>query len=222
MSHPTLKIGLIDYGMGNLHSVRRSLERLGCTVVDIRSEADLTFQDALILPGVGAFDPAMDNLASTGLIPHLKTWARDGRPLLGICLGLQLLFESSEEGCRQGLGLLPGRVERLPDDADERIPHMGWAPLDPVKDCPLLRHGDPTAWVYFVHSYAAVPCSDENILAATAPFGDRPVTAMVWQDRVGACQFHPEKSAECGSQMLKRWLSWLESIRSAGQSQENL
>ena len=130
-------------------------------------------------------------------------------PLLGICLGLQLLFESSEEGEREGLGLLPGRVERLPDHPRERIPHMGWAPLNPVMDCPLLRRGDPTAWVYFVHSYAAVPSADEDILAATAPFGDRSVTAMVWHNRVGACQFHPEKSADCGSLMLKRWLGWL-------------
>ncbi|WP_255326784.1 imidazole glycerol phosphate synthase subunit HisH [Synechococcus sp. CC9616] len=220
MSHPALRIGLIDYGMGNLHSVRRSLERLGGDVLDVRSEADLASPNALILPGVGAFDPAMENLESTGLIPHLKSWALDRRPLLGICLGLQLLFESSEEGSRQGLALLPGRVERLPDDPRERIPHMGWAPLNPVMDCPLLRQGDPTAWVYFVHSYAAVPSSNENVLAATAPFADSPVTAMVWRDRVGACQFHPEKSADCGSLMLKRWLSWLESIQSVGNTQE--
>ena len=181
--------------------------------MDIRSEADLTSPNALILPGVGAFDPAMDNLESTGLVPHMKTWVSNGGPLLGICLGLQLLFESSEEGVRQGLGMLPGRVVRLPDDPRERIPHMGWAPLNPVMDCPLLRRGDPTAWVYFVHSYAAVPSADEDILAATAPFGDRSVTAMVWHNRVGACQFHPEKSADCGSLMLKRWLSWLGTIQ---------
>ena len=222
MIQHTLKIGLIDYGMGNLHSVRRCLERLGCVVIDVRSDADLTSPDALILPGVGAFDPAMENLESTGLIPHLKTWVADERPLLGICLGLQLLFESSEEGCRQGLGLIPGRVKRLPDDPRERIPHMGWAPLNPVLDCPLLRQNDPTAWVYFVHSYAAVPSSDVNVLAATASFGDFPVTAMVWRDRVGACQFHPEKSADCGSLMLRRWLHWLESIQSVDNSRAQL
>lgn len=220
MSQQPLIIGLIDYGMGNLHSVRKALERLGCSVVDVRSEADLTAPDALILPGVGAFDPAMVNLETTGLIPHLNKWVSRGGPLLGICLGLQLLFERSDEGSREGLGLLPGRVERLPADGKERIPHMGWAPLNPVMDCPLLGRNDPAAWVYFVHSYAAVPDPTGNLLAATAPFGDASVTAMVWRDRVGACQFHPEKSSDCGSLMLKRWLKWLGTINTAGSADQ--
>ena len=187
--------------------------------MDIRSESDLTSPNALILPGVGAFDPAMDNLESTGLVPHLKSWVRDGGPLLGICLGLQLLFESSEEGCRQGLGLLPGRVERLPDDPSERIPH-GLGPSQSRYGLPTATTGGSTAWVYFVHSYAAVPSAGEDILAATAPFGDRSVTAMVWHNRVGACQFHPEKSADCGSLMLKRWLGWLGTIQSEGSTRD--
>ena len=204
-----ITIGLIDYGMGNLHSVRQVFVRLGQTVVDVKSAADLARSDALILPGVGAFDPAMANLESTGLIPHLRQWSEQSRPLLGICLGLQLLFESSAEGSRPGLGLLPGRVEALPRHPDERIPHMGWAPLKVVNASPLPQPKGPQPWVYFVHSFAAVP-SNPGIIAATAPYGDSEVTAMVWSDSIGACQFHPEKSSDAGLQLLKHWLHWLQ------------
>ena len=204
------KLGLIDYGMGNLHSVEKCLERLGKNCNHIKDPADLDAVDALILPGVGAFDPAMANLRATGLVPHLLQWGEDDRPLLGICLGLQLLFENSDEGTDPGLGLLAGRVERLPDDSGERIPHMGWAPLKHHGHCPLLSSNASSDWVYFVHSYAAVP-TDRNDLKATAAFGDREVTAVVWKGRLGACQFHPEKSADAGEQMLKRWLAWLQS-----------
>ena len=204
----SLNLGLIDYGMGNLHSVEKSLERLaqGCRL--IMDADDLESIDALILPGVGAFDPAMANLRATGLVPHLLRWGQDNRPLLGICLGLQLLFEQSDEGSAQGLGLLPGRVERLPNNSRERIPHMGWAPLKHHGNCPLLSNGAHSEWVYFVHSYAAVP-TDQNDLKASAPFGDQEVTAVVWRGRLGACQFHPEKSSDAGEEMLKRWLTWL-------------
>ena len=195
--------------MGNLHSVRQALARLGHNAKPVQDQHDLDGLDALILPGVGAFDPAMANLTATGLVPHLKEWAGLNRPLLGICLGLQLLFESSEEGDCPGLGVFPGIVRRLPHDVDERIPHMGWAPLRAERDCPLLNRNDPAAWVYFVHSYAAVPAR-ADVLAATADYGSTPVTAIVWEGRVGACQFHPEKSAAAGEQMLMRWLTWLE------------
>jgi glutamine amidotransferase len=206
-------IGLIDYGMGNLHSVRQAFRRLGQDVVDVKCSADLEIPDALILPGVGAFDPAMENLESTGLVPHLKSWAEQGRPLLGICLGLQLLFEGSSEGKKPGLSLLPGRVEALPRHPSERIPHMGWAPLKVVNNSPLLRRGDPQAWVYFVHSFAAVP-SDDSIVAATAPYGDSEVAAMVWSNSIGACQFHPEKSSDSGVTLLKHWIDWLQTSSS--------
>ena len=205
----SLNLGLIDYGMGNLHSVETCLERLGESCRLIKSADQLDGIDALILPGVGAFDPAMANLRATGLVPHLMSWGEDNRPLLGICLGLQLLFEQSDEGKDPGLGLLAGRVERLPQDSGERIPHMGWAPLKHHGHCPLLSSEDPSEWVYFVHSYAAVP-TDPNDLKASAAFGDHEVTAMVWRGRLGACQFHPEKSSDAGEQMLRRWLAWLQ------------
>ena len=203
-----LKIGLIDYGMGNLHSVEFAFLRLSQPCRRVQSSNDLHNCDALILPGVGSFDPAMENLSSTGLIPDLLGWANDDKPLLGICLGLQLLFESSSEGRLDGLGLIQGHVERLPDDQDERIPHMGWAPLDRKHPSPLLNDQEPAPWMYFVHSYAAVPAQPES-LAATTRFGNQDITAMVWQNRLGACQFHPEKSSDDGSALLKQWLQWL-------------
>ena len=204
-----LKLGLIDYGMGNLHSVENAFLRLSQSCQRVSSSEELHDCDALILPGVGSFDPAMTNLAATGLIPHLRSWADNDKPLLGICHGLQLLFESSSEGQLPGLGLISGHVERLPDDQQERIPHMGWSRLDLQNPSPLMAERDPAPWMYFVHSYAAVP-THRKTLAATTRFGDREITAMVWQKRLGACQFHPEKSADAGNALLRNWLSWLE------------
>ena len=204
----SLNLGVIDYGMGNLHSVGKALERLGEAAIPVHSPKDLDTIDALILPGVGSFDPAIDNLHATGLVPHLKAWAENNRPLLGICLGLQSLFERSDEGNKAGLGLFQGAVERLKIHPNERIPHMGWAPLKVERNCPLLHSDDPTPWVYFVHSYAAVP-GNSSVLSATANFGNADVTAIVWSGRIGACQFHPEKSSSAGEAMLNRWIHWL-------------
>ena len=203
-----LKLGLIDYGMGNLHSVEIAFLRLSQPCLRVQSSKDLHDCDALILPGVGSFDPAMENLNSTGLIPDLLRWAIDNKPLLGICLGLQLLFESSNEGRLDGLGLIQGHVERLPDDQNERIPHMGWAPLELKHPSPLLKEQHAAPWMYFVHSYAAVPAHPQT-LAATTRFGNQDITAMVWHNRIGACQFHPEKSSDDGSALLEHWLQWL-------------
>jgi len=196
--------------MGNLHSVRRSFERLGHQLKDVRDPRGLDHCDALILPGVGSFDPAMDKLHSSGMVEHLRSWHHNERPLLGICLGLQLLFESSEEGHTPGLGILKGHVQRLPEDQCERIPHMGWGQLRPQQPCPLLPDSETAPWVYFVHSYAAIP-SKPSDLAATVAFGQDAATAMVWNKRTGACQFHPEKSAEAGARLLHHWITWLES-----------
>ena len=204
-----MTIGLIDYGMGNLHSVQVAFRRFGVDLLAVHHPSDLDHCDALILPGVGSFDPAMARLTATGLVPDLQRWHADDRPLLGICLGLQLLFDSSAEGSSPGLGLLPGRVEKLPDDQGERIPHMGWARLQPCTPSPLLGSEHDQEWMYFVHSYAAHP-TDASVLTATAPFGQSPATAAVWSRRLGACQFHPEKSGEAGQRLLQRWLAWLD------------
>ena len=203
------RIGLIDYGMGNLHSVARAIERLGAEVIPVQNGRALQGCHALILPGVGAFDPAMERLEGSGLAEPIRRWSEQGRPLLGICLGLQLLFEASDEGEAPGLGLLKGRVRALPSQPDLTIPHMGWAPLVAHRPTPLLPAGSPPVWVYFVHSYAAAP-ADPACLAASVGFGDREVTAAVWQGHLAACQFHPEKSGPQGQRMLGRWLRWVE------------
>ncbi len=202
-------IGLIDYGMGNLHSVQRGFERLGTAVRAVHTAADMVDCDALVLPGVGAFDPAMERLTATGLDRALQESCRAGRPLLGICLGLQLLFEGSEEGVATGLSLLPGRVRALPPREGHPIPHMGWAPLLPATPSPLLPADAPESWVYFVHSYAADP-TDPTCTTAWVDWAGQPVTAAVWRGTIAACQFHPEKSGPVGEGMLRRWLHWVE------------
>ena len=200
-------IGLIDYGMGNLHSVQQSFKRLNQSIKIVKGPSDLKQCNALILPGVGSFDPAMENLSRTDLIPKIKSWVKEGKPLLGICLGLQLIFESSDEGTSDGLGLLKGKVCSLPKNENERIPHMGWSLLKQVKDCPLFDKKDYPNWVYFVHSYSAIPTQED--LASTVSFGNREITAIVWKDALGACQFHPEKSGVSGQRLLSSWLNWL-------------
>ena len=208
------RIGLIDYGMGNLHSVQRAFERLGCTVETVHTETAMEPCEALVLPGVGAFDPAMERLHQSGLVPAIRQWCAQDRPLLGICLGLQLLFEGSDEGERPGLGLIHGHVAALPRCPGHPIPHMGWEPLLPATVSPLLPQGTPEAWMYFVHSFAAVPADPSCITARVAFGSEAVVTAAVWQGSLAACQFHPEKSAEAGEALLRRWLAWLEQRRS--------
>ena len=203
------RIGLIDYGMGNLHSVQRAFERLGTSVVTVQSSGAMAACDALVLPGVGAFDPAMERLHTSGLAPAIHNWCQAGKPLLGICLGLQLLFEASDEGLLPGLGLIKGRVEALPRKPGHPIPHMGWEPLIPGEPSPLIPTGTRESWVYFVHSYAARP-TDPLCNTALVNFAEQTVTAAVWQGAIGACQFHPEKSGDAGEAILRRWLTWLE------------
>ena len=200
-------IGIIDYGVGNLFSLRRSLEYVGAEAVVSGDEAVLRSADKLILPGVGAFGDAAAKLRATGLDQLVQEEAAAGKPLLGICLGMQLLFEESEEyGLHKGLGLLPGRVVamegRLP--AGLPIPHIGWNGLTLANPaCPLFRDTKDGDCVYFVHSYYAEGCGDA--LAATAEYG-RDLTATVWRDNVCGCQFHPEKSGPVGLAMLRAFV----------------
>ena len=194
--------------MGNLHSVQLAFERLGTSVVPVTSAAAMEDCQALVLPGVGAFDPAMAQLQAAGLIEPLRQWCAGGAPLLGICLGLQLLFEGSDEGSSPGLGILAGQVRALPRSPGHPIPHMGWERLLPAEPSPLLPAGASEAWMYFVHSFAAEP-ADPRCTTARVSFAGANLTAAVWQGRVGACQFHPEKSGPSGEAMLRRWLAWL-------------
>ena len=192
--------------MGNIHSVTKSLESLGEEIILIKNFNESKDCKALILPGVGSFDPAMINLTNTDLITDLKKWINSGKSFLGICLGLQLLFESSDEGKVKGIGLVKGKIKKIPNISNQRIPHMGWCELLPTKTNTLLDLDELNNWVYFVHSYHAIP-DDLNIIAAQVDYGSEKLTAMIEKDNLLACQFHPEKSGKTGEKLLRRWLS---------------
>ena len=196
-------IAVIDYGVGNLFSLRSSLAAIGAETVVTAEEAAIRAADKIILPGVGAFGDAADKLRALGLDVLLRQEAAAGKPILGICLGMQLLFDSSEEyGLHEGLGLLKGRVVgmegRLPPEL--KIPHIGWNALHFCREHPLLRHIREEDCVYFVHSFFAVDC--EESLVATAEYGQE-LTAVVGKNNVMGCQFHPEKSGTVGLNILK-------------------
>ena len=196
-------IGIIDYGVGNLFSLCSSCKAIGQDAFVSGNAAELAKADRLILPGVGAFGDAAEKLRDTGMADFVKAQAAAGKPLLGICLGMQLLFERSYEyGCHAGLGLLRGQVVpmegRLP--AGLKIPHMGWNALD-VKGGRLLE-GLDGQYVYFVHSFFAEGCADS--LAAVTEYGI-PITAAVEQGSIYGCQFHPEKSGKVGLSILRKF-----------------
>jgi len=196
-------IAIVDYGVGNLFSLASSFRMVGADV-NVTSDAnEIRKADKIVLPGVGAFGDAVEKLRQTGLDRVLVTEAGNGKEILGICLGMQLLFEKSYEyGEHEGLGLLKGEVVamegRLP--AEYKIPHIGWNALRFTKKSYLLAHVEENSCVYFVHSYYAEHCDDS--LLATAEYG-REVTAMVEKDNVMGCQFHPEKSGDVGLSILK-------------------
>ena len=198
-------IGVVDYGMGNLHSVEKALQRLNASAIRLSDPNQAQSCEALLLPGVGAFRSSHAKAQQHWLEPAVERVERRRRPLLGICLGLQLLFESSAEGQEPGLALLPGRVEPLPPQAQERCPHMGWAPLTARQPSPLLI-AEQQPWMYFVHSFAAI-ATDPNTVTATAPYGNQAVVAAVGRGSLQATQFHPEKSGLCGLALLQRWLN---------------
>ncbi len=193
-------IAIIDYGMGNLRSVQKAVEAVGHQAV-VTSDPDTVRRAShVILPGVGAFADAMAELDRSGLGAAFVEAVRAGTPCLGVCLGLQLLFESSsEDGAHQGLGLLPGKVERFVSRPGLKIPHMGWNTLAARRDVPLLAGLGPEPSVYFVHSYHAVAGNPDDV-AAVALYPD-PFAAIVWRENLMACQFHPEKSQRVGLAM---------------------
>ena len=196
-------VAIVDYGVGNLFSLKCSLDYIGAKAVVTGDAAVLNAADAVILPGVGAFRDAAIKLKAGGLDRAVIENARSGKPLLGICLGMQMLFERSHEyGVHEGLGLLKGEIrpiaEKIP--AGLKIPQMGWNALKIVKDSPLLKYTKAGEYVYFVHSYSAVDC-DDSLLAVTEYGAD--LTACVGKGNVFGCQFHPEKSGEVGLRILK-------------------
>lgn len=191
--------------MGNIHSVTKALESLEEEIILIRNNYEIKDCKALILPGVGSFDPAINNLSNTGLIIDIKNWIKSGKSFLGICLGLQLLFESSDEGSINGLGIVNGQIKKIPQLSDQRIPHVGWCELLPTKNNSLLKEDELNNWVYFVHSYHAVP-SNTDLITANVSYGSEKLTAMIEKDNLLACQFHPEKSGKTGEKLLRRWI----------------
>ncbi len=199
-------IAIIDYGMGNLRSVQKALESLGHQALVTCVPEQVGRASKVILPGVGAFADAAAELRRTGLGDAFAEAVRAGKPCLGVCLGLQLLFEVSEEdGRHEGLGLLPGRVVRFPSSPGLKIPHMGWNTLRIRRPAPILAGIDPEPSVYFVHSYHALP-DDPADVAAEADH-PHPFAAMVWRDNLMACQFHPEKSQRVGLAMYANFVA---------------
>ena len=196
-------IAIIDYGVGNLFSLRSSFAAIGQEAVVTSDIEEIRRADRLILPGVGAFQDAAEKLRASGMDRAVKEETAKGKPLMGVCLGMQMLFERSYEyGVHEGLGLLKGEIRPIADRIPEelKIPQMGWNALKIVKDSPLLKYTREGEYVYFVHSYSAVNC-DESLLAVTEYGAD--LTACVGKGNVFGCQFHPEKSGEVGLRILK-------------------
>ncbi len=201
-----MTVTVIDYGVGNLRSVTKALEFLGCQVTLTSDPEIVARADKLVLPGVGAFGAGMANLQRLSLVEAIRDAIRRGTPLLGICLGLQLLFDESEEmGNYEGLKLVRGKVVRFPDQKGIRIPHMGWNALQIHKPEPLFKGVADGAMVYFVHSYFPVP-DDPSVIAATTEHGVEFVSAIAI-DNIFGTQFHPEKSSKVGLQILLNFVA---------------
>ncbi len=197
-------IAIIDYGMGNLRSVQKALECAGARAEITRDAARIEAAAGVVLPGVGAFGACMNNLRACGLIEPIKRVVAGGMPFLGICLGMQLLFEGSDEfGPVPGLGIFPGRVVRFAARDDFKIPHMGWNQIRKTQDIPHLAGIDDGAFVYFVHSYYVVP-SDATLTATATEYGVTFASAIA-RDNVFACQYHPEKSQTVGLTILRNF-----------------
>ena len=199
-------IAIIDYDAGNLRSVEKALLSLGEEVLVTRDRTELLAADKVILPGVGNFGDAMEKLKAYDLVGVIHELAERGKPFLGICLGLQLLFESSEETPGvAGLGILKGKIVRIPEGPGLKIPHMGWNSLNVREGASLFKGLEKEPYVYFVHSYY-LQAKDPKIVAATAEYGVT-IHASVEKENVFACQFHPEKSSKTGLAILKNFLA---------------
>lgn len=198
-------IAMIDYDAGNIKSVEKALQKLGAEVVITKDAKTILQADKVILPGVGAFGDAMANLKKYGLVEVIQEVVAKGTPFLGICLGLQLLFERSDETPGvEGLGILKGEVLRIPECGDLKIPHMGWNSLHLQNSGRLFRGLPEQSYVYFVHSYY-LKAEEEGIVKATTEYGVT-IHASVEKDNVFACQFHPEKSSDVGLQILRNFV----------------
>lgn len=205
-------IAIIDYGMGNLRSVQKAFETVGHQAVVTREPRIIAEASHVVLPGVGAFADCMANLEQYGLVEPIRRSITGGKPFLGICLGLQLLFTESEEfGRHKGLDLVPGRVKRFPVSAGSsdirlKVPHMGWNNVTITRQAPPLRGIDSGACFYFVHSYYVEP-ADPAMACTVTDYGGAFVSS-VWKDNIFACQFHPEKSQATGLSIIRNFGQW--------------
>ncbi len=199
-------IGIIDYGAGNIKSVEKALEHLGETVFVSGDPEKILKADKVILPGVGSFGSAMERLRALHLEEAIHETVRKGTPFFGICLGLQMLFEDSEESPGvKGLGLFAGNILKIPEGGGRKIPHMGWNSLDFPNESRLFGHLTGHPYVYFVHSYY-LKARDPEIVAATTQYGVT-IHAAVEKDNLFACQFHPEKSSDVGLSILQKFVA---------------
>ncbi|WP_027340845.1 imidazole glycerol phosphate synthase subunit HisH [Halonatronum saccharophilum] len=197
-------IKIIDYGMGNLRSVQKAFEKVGCEAEITSDKEEILKGDGVVLPGVGAFKDAMDNLKDLDLIDTIYEVVDGGTPFLGICLGLQLLFSQSDEfGTTKGLDIIAGRVERFPEGLDIKVPHIGWNSLDLQGGEKLYKGLEGELFQYFVHSYHIIP-EDEKVIATKTDYGIEFVSSIA-KDNIWAVQFHPEKSSKQGLKILENF-----------------
>jgi len=203
-------IVIIDYEMGNLRSVEKAFEKLGFAARVSADPKDIGIADKVVLPGVGAFRDCIGNLRQGGFVEPLLAHVAAGKPLLGICVGMQMLFDESEEfGRHRGLGLIPGKVLRFPAGMEEggerlKVPHMGWNNLRLQKPSPLLQEIEDGSYVYFVHSYYCAAADPQDV-AASCRYGDIEFCASVWHENILATQFHPEKSQAVGLRIFENF-----------------
>ncbi|ARV59582.1 imidazole glycerol phosphate synthase subunit HisH [Nostocales cyanobacterium HT-58-2] len=204
----SVSIGVIYYDMGNLHSACKALERVGAQVSVVARPSDIHCYDGLVLLGVGAFDLALRKIREYGFEEPIKAAIANRQPLLGICLGLQILFDHKDDCKEPGLGIVPGTVQRFISQPGLTIPHLGWNQLQLTRDIILWRNISPNPWVYFAHSYYVVP-TDPSWIAGTVTHGSHVVTAAISQGTLMGTQFHPEKSSQAGLQVLANFVQFV-------------
>jgi glutamine amidotransferase len=198
------KIVIIDYGMGNLRNVQKGFEKIGFEAELTRSKKEIEKASAIVLPGVGAFKDCMENLERYGLIEPMLRSIEKGKPYLGICLGLQILYSESEEfGSHKGLDLIKGKVVRFRPDPEHKVPHMGWNTIEKEKEVPMLQGVESGDFFYFVHSYYVIP-EEAKWISTFTTYG-KPFVSSIWKENLFATQFHPEKSQQKGLRVLENF-----------------
>ncbi len=198
-------IAIVDYQMGNLRSVQKAFERVGFSATLTQDADVIKNADGLVIPGVGAFRKAMENLTGLGLVDSIAAFIEKGKPFLGICLGLQILFSESEEfGSHKGLDLIKGRVVKFRPDPERKVPHMGWNTIEIEKEVPMLQGVESGDFFYFVHSYYVIP-EEARWISTFTPYGS-PFVSSIWKENLFATQFHPEKSQQKGLRILENFV----------------